>query len=324
MDGYIQTQLLYVAARLRLADLLASGPQSAGDLATAAGADQSVLHRILRGLAINGIVEEREGVFSLTDAGRCLQAGTRDSLRGAVLSRGGLYYRAASGLLESVQNGGAPFRHVYGTEFFDHLAASPDKVTAFQESMVARSQIEVADVLRAYDFSPYHHIVDVGGGYGVSLAAILTAYPDLHGTLFDRPEVVRAAQERLQAAGVAARCNVVAGDAFDEVPRGGDLYLLSRVIHDWHDEDAVRLLRSCRASMHDNAALLLVEAVIAERVSDQPAAILMDLHMLVLGLGKERTVAEFSALLARAGFALQRVIPTQGHTGVNILEAEPC
>jgi hypothetical protein len=321
MDGFIHTQLLYVAARLRLADLLASGPQSAEDLAAAAGADASVLYRILRGLAISGIVEEGQGVFSLTDAGRCLQSGTANSLRGAVLSRGDLYYRAASGLLESARDGGAAFRHVYGAAFFEHLTASPDNLVAFQESMVARSQREVAEVLSTYDFSRYHHIVDVGGGFGVTLAAILKGYPDLHGTLFDRPEVVGAAPERLQAAGVAARCNVVAGDAFDAVPQGGDLYLLSRVIHDWHDDDAVRILRSCRAAMNDNAGLVLLEAIIPDRVSDQPAAILMDVHMLVLGLGRERTVGEFSGLLERAGYELQRVIPTQGRTGLNILEA---
>jgi hypothetical protein len=321
MDGYLQTQLLYVAARLRLADLLATGPQSAEDLAAAAGADASVLRRILRGLAINAIVEESQGQFSLTDAGRYLQSGIGDSLRGAVLSRGDLYYRAASGLLDSARNGGAAFRHVYGTELFDHLTASPDRLVAFQESMVARSQLEAAEVLGAYDFSRYHHIVDVGGGFGVTLAAILRSYPNLHGTLFDRPEVVRAAQERLQAAGVAGRCQLVGGDAFDAVPHGGDLYLLSRVIHDWNDEDAVRILRSCRSAMNPDAGLVLVEAVIADRVSDQPSAILMDLHMLVLGHGKERTFGEFSGLFARAAFALRHVIPTQGRTGVNILEA---
>jgi hypothetical protein len=321
MDGYLQTQLLYVAARLGLADLLANGPRSPEDLAAAAGADASVLHRILRGLAINGIVEETQGVFGLTDAGRCMQSGTGDSLRGAVLSRGDLYYRAASGLLESAQNGEAAFRCVYGVGFFDHLSALPDRLTAFQESMVARAQREVVEVLDAYEFNRYHHIVDVGGGFGVTLGAILRSYPDLEGTLFDRPEVVRAAPERLKTAGVAARCKVVPGDAFEAVPRGGDVYLLSRVIHDWNDEDAVRILRSCRTAMKDEDVLLLVEAVIADRVSDQPAAILMDLHMLVLGLGKERTAGEFGQLLARAGFALQRVIPTQGRTGVNILEA---
>jgi predicted O-methyltransferase YrrM len=137
---------------------------------------------------------------------------------------------------------------------FDHLTASPDRLVAFQESMVARSQREAAEILGAFDFCRYHHVVDVGGGFGVTLAAILNAYPDLHGTLFDRPDVVPAAQERLQAAGVAGRCQVVGGDAFDAVPHGGDLYLLSRVIHDWNDEDAVRILRSCRTAMNAHAA----------------------------------------------------------------------
>jgi SAM-dependent methyltransferase len=321
MDGYIQTQLLYVAARLRLADLLASGPQSAPELAAAAGVNVSVLHRILRGLAINGIVEEGQGVFGLTEAGRCLQSGTADSLRGAVLSRGDLYYRAASGLLEAAQDGGSAFRHVYGAEFFDHLSTSPDRLVAFQQSMVARSQLEVEEVLRAYDFSPYHHVVDVGAGFGVTLAAILRTHTDLHGTLFDLPDVAGAAQQRLESADVAARCRVVGGDAFRSVPQGGDLYLLSRVIHDWDDESAVRILRSCRTAMNHDGSLVLVEAVIPDRATDQPAAILMDLHMLVLGLGKERTIDEFSGLLARADFALRRVIPTQGRTGVNLLEA---
>jgi SAM-dependent methyltransferase len=187
--------------------------------------------------------------------------------------------------------------------------------------MVARSQVEAAEAVSTYDFSRYHHIVDVGGGFGVTLAAILRSNTDLQGTLFDRPEVVRAAPERLLEAGVASRCTVVAGDAFDAVPQGGDLYLLSRVIHDWNDADAERILRSCRTAMKDDGTLALVEAVIADHASDRAAAILMDLHMLVLGLGKERTADEFRELLARAGFALQRVIPTQGRTGVNIIEA---
>ena len=321
MDGYLSTQLLYVATRLGLGDLLANGPQSADRLAAAAGADPSSLSRILRGLAMYGLLYQAGDTFGLTDAGRYLQSGVEDSLRGAILSRGDLYYHAASGLLHSAQSGSAAFQHVYGTGFFDHLSASPDRLVAFQESMVARSQVEAADLLRSHDFSGYQHVVDVGGGFGVTLTAILTAYPALRGTLFDRPEVTQAAHARLTAAGVDTRCTVVAGDAFDAVPRGGDLYLLSRVIHDWHDDDAVRILRSCRRAMRDDARLVLVEAVIADRPFDQPAAVLMDLHMLVLGLGKERTAAEFSALLARAGFAMRNAAPAAGRTGISIIEA---
>ena len=321
MDGYLGTQLVYVAARLGLADLLANGPQSADQLAAAAGADPSTLYRILRGLAMYGLLDEADGRFGLTGAGRYLQSGIEDSLRGAILSRGDLYYHAASGLLHSAQSGSAAFQHVYGTELFDHLAASPDRLAAFHESMVARSQLEAADLLRAHDFGDCQHVVDVGGGVGVTLTAILTAYPALRGTLFDRPEVIEAVHAWLAAAGVDARCQVVAGDAFDAVPPGGDLYLLSRVIHDWNDDDAVRILRSCRRAMRNDARLVLVEVVIADRPSDQPGAVLMDLHMLVLGLGKERTAAEFSALLARAGFELRHAAPAPGRTGISIIEA---
>jgi hypothetical protein len=322
MDGYLATQLLYVAARLGLADLLANGPQSADHLAAAAGADPSTLHRILRALAVHGLLYEAEGMFGLTDAGRYLQSGTADSLRGAILSRGDLYYHAASGLLQSAQSGSVAFREVHGTDFFDHVAASPDRLAAFQQSMVARSQLEAADLLRAHDFSAYQHVIDVGGGFGVTLTAILTAYPALRGTLFDRPEVTREAQARLSGAGVADRCAAVAGDAFDAVPRGGDLYLLSRVIHDWNDADALRILRSCRRAMNDDASLVLVEAVIGDPASDQPGAVLMDLHMLVLGLGKERTADEFRALLMRAGFALRCVTAAPGRTGISVIQAD--
>ena len=136
-----------------------------------------------------------------------------------------------------------------------------------------------------------HRIVEVGGGFGVTLTAILKSYAGINGTLFDRPEVTRAAQDRLDDAGVAARCEIVPGDAFDAVPRGGDLYLLSRVIHDWHDEKAVRILRSCRAAMSDDAMLVVIEAVIADRASDQTAAVLMDLR-------KDAQASTFSKLVA--------------------------
>jgi hypothetical protein len=323
MDGYLSTQLLYVAARLGVADLLATGSRSIAELAAAAGAEPSALYRILRGLAIIGIVDEdSERRFALTEAGRYLQSDIEQSLRGAVLSRGELYYHAASGLLETARSGGAAFRHAYGVDFFDHLAASPDRLAAFQASMVARSRLEAEELIAVYDFSPFNHVVDVGGGSGVTIAAILGAYPGMHGTLFDLPEVVKAAQARLNAAGVTARCTVVGGDAFEAVPGGGDLYLLSRVIHDWDDNKASRILTSCRNAMADVSRLVLVETVISDRASDQPAGILMDLHMLTLVDGKERTAAEFSRVLTLAGFELRRIISPRGPLAISIIEAD--
>jgi hypothetical protein len=189
--------------------------------------------------------------------------------------------------------------------------------------MVTRSRQEAAAVTAAYDFGPFRRLVDVGGGYGILLSAILAATPPLRGVLFDRPEVVERARERLAAEGVLARCEVIAGDFFASVPPRGDAYVLSRVIHDWDDAAAIRILTSCRASMPDDATLLLVEAVLPRRAREQPGAVRMDLHMLTLLHGRERTVDEFRTVLAAAGLDLRRVVPALPAAGLCVLEAAP-
>ena len=265
---------------------------------------------MLRGLAAEQLLDELPGGrFGLTPAGALLVDGAPGSMRGAVLARGRLYYGALTGLLDAVRTGStSSFELVHGESFFDHLAARPADSAAFQASMTTRSTREAAAVVAAYDFGRFRRLVDVGGGSGVLLAAILAAVPDLDGILFDRPEVAQTST--LSATG---------GDFFTEVPAGADAYLLSRVIHDWDDADAVRILRTCRRAMPVGAALLLVEAVLPERAVDDPAAIRMDLHMLALLRGRERTEAEYAALLDVAGFALTRVVPTGA--GVHVLEA---
>jgi len=175
--------------------------------------------------------------------------------------------------------------------------------------MADRSRQEAGDVVAANDFGRFRRLVDVGGGVGVLLAQILAATPHLHGVLFDRPEVVEQARERLTAVGVTERSEFVGGDFFISVPSGRDAYLLSRVIHDWDDEAALQILASCYRAMKDGGTLLLVEAILPERAHDNPAAIRMDLHMLMLSTGRERTRAEFERLLSQTGFGLTRVVP---------------
>jgi hypothetical protein len=310
-DGYLATQLLYVAVELRLPEALAEGPRHVDELAVEVGADRCVLRRVLRGLAADGVLDERpDGRFALTAVGELLDAGHPSSMRGAVRARGGLYYTALAGLLAATREGGTPFELAHGRPFFSHLAAHPDQGAAFQASMAARSRREASAVVAAYDFSRFATLVDVGGGPGLLLAAVLGANPGLAGTLFDRPEVV-----------AGAALPHVGGDFFARVPPGADAYLLSRVIHDWDDAEAVAILRTCRSAMADTATLLLVEALLPERAVDDTAAVRMDLHMLALLHGRERTRREYAGLLAAAGLRLTRVVATGA--GVHVIEACP-
>jgi hypothetical protein len=324
MDGYLTTQLLYVAVKLGIVEALASEPRDAEALARAVGARPDALRRLLRGLAAEGLLDEGPGdSFGLTPLGTCLRGDVPGSLRGAIIARGDVYYGAAVGLLDAVQHGGSAFERVHGLSFFEYLARHPELGAAFQGSMVDRSRQEAADVVAVYDFGSFAHLVDVGGGHGILLEAILRATPSIHGTLLDQPSVVEPARERLVAAGLGERCTFVPGDFFAAAPPGGDAYLLSRVIHDWDDDAAVRILANCRAAMGDRGTLLLVEAILPERARDQPAAIRMDLHMLTLLHGHERTAAEYERLLGSAGFRLARIVPTQSPAGVSLIEATP-
>jgi hypothetical protein len=187
--------------------------------------------------------------------------------------------------------------------------------------MADRARREAADVVAAYDFAALRRIVDVGGGSGVLLEAILRATPGLRGVLVDRPEAVERARARL--ADLGDRCECVVGDFFDAVPAGADAYLLSRVIHDWHDADAQRILATCREAMPEDARLLLVEAILPERAHDGPEAIRMDLHMLVLFGARERTAAEYGNLLTGAGLDVRRVLPTRSAASLGVIEAAP-
>ncbi|WP_138757945.1 methyltransferase [Modestobacter altitudinis] len=310
-DGYLVTQLLHVAVALGVPEALAERPQDAAELATALGADPEALHRVLRGLASEEVLDELpDGRFVLTDTGQLLRPDVPGSLRGAVTARAQLYAPAVAGLADAVRSGGTPFELVHGRPFFDDLAAAPERLAAFQASMADRSAREAGAVVAGYDVSAFRSVVDVGGGTGTLLRAVLGRAPDADVVLVDQPEVVAGSD-----------LPAVAGDFFTAVPGGADAYLLSRVLHDWDDGDAVRVLRTCRQAMRPDSVLLVVEAVLPERAVDDPAAVRMDLHMLLLLHGRERTAAEYADLLAAAGLRLTADVPTSA--GVHVLEARP-
>jgi len=314
VDGYQATQLLFVAVDLGLEEKLADGPRTAAELAAETGVDPTTLYRVLRGLASFGVLEEPDDErFALSAAGGYLRA-----YRGLLLARGEVYYGAYGKLREAVRGGGNAFELAYeGRRFFEHLNEFPEKTAAFQQSMTDRSSQEAAEVVAAYDFGRFRKLVDIAGGRGVLISAIARANPSLATALFDQPSV---ADQNLD---LAENCEIITGDFFAEVPAGADGYIISRVIHDWGDEEAVRILSNTRKAMPTDGTLLLVEALLPEKAATAPAAVRMDVNMLAMFSGKERTQAEFADLLAVAGFRLTRVIPVDESVGLNLLEAHP-
>jgi hypothetical protein len=320
-NGYWATQIVYVAAKLGIADLLEAGPQGIHALARSTGTHAPSLSRLMRALAGLGVFREnQDGEYETTTLGRCLVSGSPGALRARAILNGEDWYRAWGGLLDSVQTGETAFDRIAGMSFFEHLAANAETAAVFNHAMASSTESAARAVADAYDFSRSGTIVDVGGGTGTFLAVILKANPQACGVLFDRPNVVAAAGGLLTRAGVADRCDVVAGDFFESVPRGGDVYILSWVIHDWADDRSVVILKNCRRAMADDARLLVIEEVIPP--GNQPSlGKLYDLHMLVLAGGRERREDEYRALLAAADLELTRIIPTE--VPRSVLEALP-
>lgn len=324
LNSYRVLPALYVAAELGIPDLLKDGPQRSDELSRATGADARSLQRLLRALASLNVLEElADGRFTLTPIGEQLRGDVPGSLRAAVIFYGGRRHWTAWGsLLESVKSGNTVFGARTTSSFFEMASRDPAGAKIFNEAMAALTGPVNAGVVASYDFSGVGTLVDVGGGYGALLTSILLANPHVRGMLFDIPPVIEGARGRIAAAGLAQRCQLVDGDVFVAVPRGGDAYILKWIIHDWDDELSIAILSNCRKAMHDDGTLLLVERVIPQRVkpsADTASKLLADLNMLLLTGGCERTEVEYRALLGAAGFALKRIVPTG--TPISIIEA---
>jgi hypothetical protein len=310
--GFRISQLIYVAAKLNLADHLQQGPQPVHLLAQAAGAEPRSLYRLLRALAGAGLFTEiADGTFALTPLAQPLQTNVAGSLRSLALLYGEEWLWQAYGqMLYSVETGRPAFEHVHGQPFYDYLDEHPAAAASFNEAMSGYSAQEAAAILAAYDFSDITTVVDIGGGHGALVAALLQAHSHLSGVVFELASVVAGAQQLLVEAGLAERAVGVAGDFFTAVPGGGDLYLLKSVLHNWDDADAVRILRTCRQAMADQARLLVIERVLPP--GNTPAeAKLFDINMLVVVGGQERTERDYRLLFQAAGFNLTQIIPTQ-------------
>ncbi|HZI95094.1 MAG TPA: methyltransferase [Patescibacteria group bacterium] len=316
------SRAVYAAARLGIADLLGDGAKSAQELAGPTGMHAPSLHRLLRALGSLGLfTESPDHKFALTPLGATLKTGAPGAARSTVIALAGHWMWQAWGeFLYSLQTGKSAFEKVWGMPVFDYLAGHPDEAKFFGEAMIGVHGAEPAAVAAAYDFSDIQTLVDVGGGTGNLLTTILLAHPHLKGVLFDLPHVVPHALQNFAAAGTANRCQAVSGSFFESVPPGGDAHMLSHVIHDWDEEKCLTILRNCRKAMGSKGRLLIVEFVLP--AGDEPhAGKILDLVMLTVPGGVERSGEEYGALLAKAGLRLTRIVPTE--SAVSVVESVP-
>jgi SAM-dependent methyltransferase len=305
------SQAVSVAAKLGIADLLKDGPRSCDELARANQVDESALYRLLRALASVGVFKEgADRHFSLTPTAEYLRSDVHGSLRAvATMSGEDWTWRPWGELYQSVKTGERAFDRVFGIGPFAYLAQNPSASAIFDESMTGWSMQNSAAVAAAYDFSGIGTLMDVGGGHGYLLATILKANPSMRGILCETPEVAEGAKVRIASLGLSDRCRVVAGDFFATIPGGADACILKSVIHDWDDQHATRILQNCRHALKPGGRVLLAEMVIPPG-NDPHIGKLLDLEMLIMVGGHERTEAQFGDLFASAGLRLTRIVPT--------------
>jgi orsellinic acid C2-O-methyltransferase len=323
--GFFPSAVLSVAVRLRIPDLVADGAKSSEELAEETDTHPPSLYRLLRALAYLGILEETEpGRFGLTDMGELLRSDVPDSMWATtLLFCGEGVWRSWGDLMAGVQTGKPSFERGIGLEPFAAFAEDADASRHFNQAMSEGTRRDAPGVIASCDFGQFNTLVDVGGGDGTLLAAILAATPGLQGVLFDTATGLREASDRLGAVGVDDRCQLVEGDFFESVPDGADAYIMKSVIHDWDDERCVTILSNCRQAMRADAKVLIVEPVLPPTVKpsfSRLGMIMSDLNMLLNTGGRERTEAEFVSILGSAGFRLANVFRVPKPSAMSVIE----
>ncbi|MFJ6795100.1 methyltransferase [Streptomyces sp. NPDC091268] len=311
MFGHIHSAALRAVAVHRIPDHLADGPRTPEELASRTGTDAGALRRVMRLLASRGVFREDDrGAFRLEELGQPLRTGVPGSQHaGVVMITSPMFARSAPRLQDTLETGQPSFDYIYGMPFFEHLLKSPEDRATFDAGMAAFSGAEDELVAQSYAFPPDSRVIDVGGGRGGLLGAVLRGEPSLSGVLFDQSATV--AEHVLDRPELAGRWRTEGGDFFTAVPSDGDVYLLKHILHDWDDEDCLRILGSIRRAARTGARLLVVDAVLPGNSAPHPA-LELDIVMLMALKGRERTAAEFESLLDRAGFRLRRILPTPG------------
>lgn len=310
--GALLSQALYVAARVGVADLLAEKPLHTRELAAATNTDERALYRVLRSLASAGVFSEVDPkVFALTPTASLLRSDVPNSMRNGIIFMGEeWHWRVWGNMIESLQTGKSAWGTVHGVEVFDYFAANPEQYEIFNRAMTDMSVSTAPSVVEAYDFSGIETLADVAGGHGFLLSQVLKANPKMKGVLFDVPAVIAGAGALLEKEGVAARVETVSGSFFESIPANADAYMMKHIIHDWNDEDSIRILRNINAVMKPDGRVLIVETIVPEG-NEPHFSKIMDLEMLVSPGGMERTIEEYRELLAAAGLRLNRIVPTR-------------
>ncbi len=319
IDGFKVSQAIHVAAMLGIADRIAAGLRDPDAIARAVGADCDAVYRLLRALAAHGVLCEEPGRrFSLSPMGECLRSDAGEALGPqAMLIGQPHYWQAWGGLFDSVRTGRNAFRTVHGMDTWTYRQCHPSEGAVFNAAMSANSRRIDRAIVGAVDFRSFESIVDIGGGQGALLAAIVGACPGVRGVLFDQPHVVAGAEAVLASAGIGGTCEVVGGNYFESLPEGCAAYVMKFVLHDWDDADAERILRVCRRAMRPASRLFVIERLLGA-LGTECAVTLSDLNMLVGPGGRERSQEEFAVLFTAAGLRLAGVVQTDA--GVCVVE----
>lgn len=321
MTGYWISQSIYVVAKLGIADLVASGPQTAEQLAAASDVLPRPLYRVLRALASVGVFrEDADGRFALTPLAEPLRSDVPESQRAMAIMLGEEQFVCWSRVLETVRTGQSTFRKIYGEPIFDWFAKHPQQAAVFDQAMVSAHGRETHAIADAYDFAQLNVLADVGGGNGSVIRGILKRNPKLRGMLCDLPNVIERAKPLVAQDGLSDRLQTVPTDFFESIPPGADAYLMRHIIHDWYDDDCLAILRNIHRAMQGKGRLLVIDSVIRPG-NDADFSKLLDLNMMVVPGGKERTEEEFGELFTQAGFRLTRIVPTA--SDVSIVEGVP-
>jgi orsellinic acid C2-O-methyltransferase len=319
LEGYRSTALLYVATKLKIADLLMERPRNSQELSQILGAHAPTLHRILRGLVALGFCSEtNNGCFQLTLLGEKLQSNIGSPQYDLAILNGEEYTAAWNNLFNSVMTGKTAFDLAFGESPWEHRHRNPDLNRHFHAWLEQGARSASQAILEAHNFSSCRTIADIGGGQGTLLIAILQAKPSMKGILFDQAHVISLAHHKMKEAGVQSRCRLVEGNFLNAVPPGADVYILKSILHDWDDESCVLILKNCRNVLKTGQPLLVIEKIMPARVADHPAIIMSDLHMLAVTGGMERTALEYQKLFTAAGFEIKKVV--QLKTAHSLLE----